>query len=191
MIVTPDSRLIEATLAGDKDAFGELVLRYQDRLAGALHHRLGSFHDARDVAQDAFILAYQKLNTFRQDSSFYAWLFRIAHNAAINSRRKKSLKPVSLNSADSDGDFSTSPRSSDEPGLPLESLESTQRIREALEQLPADYREALVLKELDGFRYEEIATVLNCPVGTVRSRIFRARQLLRERLAKAVEREQK
>lgn len=197
MIVTSDdSRLIQATLAGNKDAFGELVLRYQDRLYRSLVHMLGSFHDASDVTQDAFLLAYQKLNSFRQDSSFYAWLFRIAYNSAINSRRKLKMRTVSLNGnqhhSDCDGaDFQPQDdHSFRDPADSLQTSETIQSVQDALHQLPPEYRDALILKEIEGFRYEEIAEMLSCPVGTVRSRIHRARQMLRERLARVLEREQ-
>jgi len=203
IVTSDDFRLIESTLAGNKEAFGELMLRYQDRLYGSLVHMLGSFHDARDVAQDAFLLAYQKLDTFRHDSSFYAWLFRIAYNSAINNRRKQRIKTVSLNGNHSSHHqahhqtgreaFDIQPqdhRTSSDPADSLQSTETIRQVQEALSQLAPEYKDALVLKEIEGFRYEEIATMLNCPVGTVRSRIHRARQLLRERLARAVEREQ-
>ncbi|SFH87652.1 RNA polymerase sigma-70 factor, ECF subfamily [Planctomicrobium piriforme] len=192
IVASDDSRLIESTLAGNRDAFGELVLKYQDRLFGTLCHMLGSFHDARDVAQDAFLLAYQKLGSFRQESSFYAWLFRIAYHAAVSSRRKVRRGVHSLNGdGESDDHEPTDHRLDSDPTSPLSSAETTSQIQAALAQLPPEYKDALVLKELEGFRYEEIAELLNCPVGTVRSRIHRARQLLRERLARVVEREQK
>ena len=190
-VKSDDVRLIESTLAGNTEAFGELVLKYQDRLFGTLVHMLGSMHDARDVAQEAFLSAYEKLGTFRQESSFYSWLFRIAYNAAASNRRrirpgKRSLdEQKSLIGAEpSDG----SPAS--DPASRLVSEEHQQQVRLALDALGPEYRDAIILKEIEGLRYEEIADLLDCPIGTVRSRIHRARQLLREKLARMVEREQ-
>lgn len=191
IVTSDDSRLIESALAGNTSAFGELVLKYQDRLFGALFHLLGSFHDARDVSQEAFLLAFQKLRTFRRDSSFYAWLFRIAYNSAINQRRKQKRKVASLNGTGDCPDFQPrDTRSQTDPASQLQTEEAVHQVRFALSQLAPEYHDALILKEIEGFRYEEIAVVLNCPVGTVRSRIHRARQMLRERLARVVEREQ-
>ncbi len=191
-MASDDSRLIDQTLTGNTEAFGELVLRYQDRLYSTLVHLLGSVHDARDVEQDAFLLAFQKLHTFRKDSSFYSWLFRIAYNAAVTSRRKIRKGTSSLSApADEGGRDLSDPHPESDPSSALQSSELSDQVQAALEQLSPEYKDALVLKEIEGFQYEEISTLLNCPVGTVRSRIHRARQLLRERLARVVEREQK
>lgn len=192
MMPSDDSRLIESALAGNRDAFGELVLKHQDRLFGTLVHLLGSVHDARDVGQDAFLLAYEKLGSFRHEASFYAWLFRIAYNSAISSRRKKRTARHSLDEYKSriglePVDF----RSSTDPAHHLQTDDAQRQVRHALEELGAEYRDAIVLKEIEGLRYEEIAELLGCPIGTVRSRIHRARQLLREKLARVVEREEK
>lgn len=176
-----DVRLIEMTLAGDDDAFGELVTRYQDRLVGTLFRLLGSIHDARDVAQEAFLLAYQKLETFRKEASFYSWLFRIAYNAAMTNRRKLKLRSGSL-----DRDYElTGHEPADvnpavDPSHKMQTEEQIQEVRRALNQLSSEYRDAIVLKEFEGMRYEEIAIILECPIGTVRSRIHRARYELRE-----------
>ncbi len=187
-----DLRLIESTLAGNREAFGELVLRHQDRLFGTLVHMLGSMHDARDIAQEAFLSAYEKLGSFRQESSFYAWLFRIAYNAAASSRRRLRGKRVSLDDQrDRTGDELSDVHPGADPASHLQSEESQQLVREALAELPSEYRDAIVLKEMEGLPYEEIAVLLDCPIGTVRSRIHRARQLLREKLVRVVQREQK
>jgi RNA polymerase sigma-70 factor, ECF subfamily len=189
--VKPDDlRLVEATLAGDKEAFDQLVLRYQDRLFGTLVHMLGSFHDARDVTQDAFLSAYEKLNSFRKESSFYSWLFRIAYNTAVSSRRRKRITRSLDRQREDNGaepqDFSPATN----PAHRLESEEIRLQVREALNQLGPDYRDALVLKEIEGLRYDEIAKLQDCPIGTVRSRIHRARQDLREKLIRLAQREQ-
>ncbi|WP_437193099.1 RNA polymerase sigma factor [Planctomicrobium sp. SH527] len=191
-MASDDSRLIDQTLTGNTEAFGELVLRYQDRLYCTLVHLLGSVHDARDVVQDAFLLAFQKLHTFRKDASFYSWLFRIAYNVAVTNRRKirKGISSLSAPADEGARDVSD-PHPESDPSRAMQTSEISDQVQAALEQLAPEYKDALILKEIEGFQYEEISTLLNCPVGTVRSRIHRARQLLRERLARVVEREQK
>lgn len=186
-----DIRLIESTLAGNTEAFGQLVVRYQDRLYGTLVHMLGSADDARDIGQEAFLSAFEKLDTFRKESSFYSWLFRIAYNAAVSSRRRRrttgSLERLHDESGTEPADLSPAI----DPSHRLEAEESQRQIRLAISQLAPDYRDALVLKEIEGLRYDEIASILECPIGTVRSRIHRARQELRDKLIRVVEREQK
>jgi RNA polymerase sigma-70 factor (ECF subfamily) len=183
IVTSDDLRLIELSLAGNRDAFGELVLKHQDRLYGTLVHLLGSVHDARDVAQDAFLLAYEKLGTFRRESSFYSWLFRIAYNAAISRRRRERGGRVSLDAyRQQTGQEPFDPGQSTDPASQLQSEESQELVREALASLAEEYRDAIIMKEIEGLRYEEIASLQQCPIGTIRSRIHRARQLLREKL---------
>lgn len=191
IVTSDDDRLIDSTLAGDSNAFGSLVLKYQDRLYATLVHMLGSVHDARDVAQDAFLLAYEKLETFRRESSFYSWLFRIAYNAAISHRRKGRRDRSSMDHhAAAPGSELPDVRPTTDPAYQLEAEDSRRQVRDALDSLGPEYRDAIILKELEGLQYDEIAEILNCPIGTVRSRIHRARQLLREKLARVAEREQ-
>lgn len=187
-----DGRLIEQTLAGDTQAFGALILKYQDRLFGTLAHLLGSIHDAHDVAQDAFLSAFEKLGTFRKQSSFYSWLFRIAYHAAVNNRRKQRRHrlPSVEQSRDTYGTEPTDNHPAHEPSAPLESSEDQQLVRDALNDLPPEFRDPLILKEVEGLRYEEISAVLEIPLGTVRSRIHRARQELREKLSRSLAPEQ-
>lgn len=188
MIVNADDgRLIDRTLAGDNRAFGELVLRYQDRLFGTLAHLLGSVHDAHDVAQDAFLSAFRKLDTFRKESSFYSWLFRIAYHAAVSNRRKeKRHRHASVEGRREElGVEPTDDGPAHEPHSSLESREDCDLVRRALDELSPEFRDPLILKELEGMKYEEIALVLDIPVGTVRSRIHRARQELKEKLTRA------
>jgi len=192
IVTSDDSRLIESALAGNSEAFGQLVLKHQDRLYSTLVHMLGSVHDARDVGQEAFLLAYQKLGSFRREASFYSWLFRIAYNAAASSRRKKRAVRQSLDAhKDRAGVEPADSNPSNDPAQHLQTEDSQRQVRDALDGLGPEYRDAIVLKEIEGLRYEEIAELLECPIGTVRSRIHRARQLLREKLARVVEREQK
>ncbi len=185
-----DTRLIELTLAGDNEAFGELVTRYQDRLFGTLVHMLGSVHDARDVGQEAFLSAFEKLHTFRKEASFYSWLFRIAYNAAVTNRRKLKRRGGSLDANyERTGNEPADPNPTTDPSHQLRTEERVQQVRDALDQLAPDYRDALILKEMEGMRYDEIADLLGCPIGTVRSRIHRARYELKEILERSMERE--
>ncbi|HVJ67225.1 MAG TPA: sigma-70 family RNA polymerase sigma factor [Caulifigura sp.] len=182
-----DQALIDRSLAGESEAFGELVRRHQDRLFGSLSHLLGSVHDAADVAQDAFVLAYRNLNRFRGQSAFYSWLFRIAYNAAVNHQRRHRRKSQSLDGRrDELGEEPVDGRASSDPASGLQTNERSRIIREALDELGEDYRNALVLKEIEGLPYEEIASVMECPVGTVRSRIHRARHELRDKLTRVM-----
>jgi len=187
-----DSRLIASTLAGNRDAFGELVLKHQDRLFGTLFHLLGSAEDARDVGQDAFLLAYEKLGGFRQEAAFYSWLFRIAYHVAVSSRRRRQVVRHSLDEyQERIGLEPEDGRLSADPSAQLQTDDAQRQVRDALGELGSEYRDAILLKEIEGLSYEEIAELQGCPVGTVRSRIHRARQQLREKLARVIEREQK
>ncbi|MEZ6064952.1 MAG: sigma-70 family RNA polymerase sigma factor [Planctomycetaceae bacterium] len=185
-----DQTLIDRCLAGDSEAFGVLVDRYQDRLYGSLVPVLGSVHDALDVAQEAFVLAYQKLDTYRGESAFYSWLFRIAYNASVSWRRRDRMPRQSLDARrETLGDEPTDNRPSNNPEHDLEICERQSMVQQALSELPPDYRAVLVLKEMDGLSYEEIATAMDVPIGTVRSRIHRARLELKEKLNRVLSRE--
>ncbi len=178
-----DQELIAAALARDTAAFGELVSRYQNRLYGALVHMTGSTEDAKDVAQEAFVLAFQKLATFRGDSQFYSWLFRIAMNASVNFRRKNRSLGASIEATkERIGLEPTDPRRDMQPDQPMEQAERQHIVREALAQMTAEFRIPLVMAEMEEMKYEEIAELLKCPIGTVRSRIHRGRAELREKL---------
>jgi RNA polymerase sigma-70 factor (ECF subfamily) len=184
LIVSSDEKqLIRECLAGRTEAFGELVIRYQDRLYNALCGILNSPDDARDVAQDAFVQAFQQLKTFRGQSAFYSWLFRIALNAAASQRRRTRRKVTSIDTAREQ--VGSDPPDRHPAAAPSHAMETDERraaVQNALARLPAEFRVPLVLKEIDGMKYHEIAAVIGCPVGTVRSRIHRARTELRERL---------
>lgn len=182
-----DQPLIEACRAGQTQAFGELVRRYQDRLYPTILRLTGCAEDAHDLLQDAFLRAFQKLGRFHGDSSFYTWLYRIAVNLALSSRRRRRTT-LRLSGTGRDGpiDPPDDPEQSD-PTLPLERAERSAIIQQALNALAPDHRAVVVLKEFDGLRYEEVAAVLGIPVGTVRSRLHRARCELREKLRGVVE----
>ncbi|QDT63669.1 RNA polymerase sigma factor [Calycomorphotria hydatis] len=178
-----DEQLIEACLAGKGEAFGQLVERHQHRLFGVLVKMLGSAEEARDVAQDAFVQAYQKLETFRGGSAFSTWLTRIAINAAISRKRRHRREQTSLDAARADhGLEPTDPHTETQPSHAMEQLERQQLVQQALAALPEEFRIVLVLKEMEGMKYDEIADSIGIPIGTVRSRIHRARAELKEKL---------
>lgn len=181
---TPDHTLIENCLAGRRDAFGQLVERYQNRLFHSLVHLLGSTEDAQDAAQDAFVQAFEKLASFRGQSQFYSWLFRIAFNTAVSAKRKTRRMSVSLDGRrESTGAEPSDVNPSTEPSYAMDVSDRQRLVRQALAELSEEFRTALVLKEMDGMSYEEIADVIEVPLGTVRSRIHRARLEMRDKLS--------
>lgn len=182
-MTTSDAELIDSCLRGQPDAFGVLVRRYQDRLYHSLFRILGSAEDAQDIAQEAFVQAFQKLDTFRGDAKFYSWLFRIAYNAAISMKRKSRLKTVSVEGVrENSGREPQDQHPETAPSHALELTEQQTLVQRALAELPDEYRVPLILKEIDEQSYEEIAELLEIPIGTVRSRLHRARSELREKL---------
>jgi len=183
-----DQYLIAACRAGRTEAFGILVHRYQDRLYPTVLRLTGCAEDAHDLLQDAFLRAYEKLSGFQGESSFYTWVYRIAVNLALSDRRKRrrsAWRFLSVRQGEP-VDPQDDPKQTD-PSLPLERAERDGQIQEALNSLAPDHRAVVVLKDLDGLRYEEIAATLGVPIGTVRSRLHRARCELRERLRGLVE----
>jgi RNA polymerase sigma-70 factor (ECF subfamily) len=187
---TSDQELIQHCLAGRTDAFGLLVERYQHRLYHALVHVLGSPTDAQDVVQDAFVHALEKLKTFRGESAFYSWLFRIALNAAVSARRKTRRMSTSVEATrERIGTEPADERASSQPFHALDVADRQRLVRQALGELPEEFRTVLVLKEMDGLPYEQIAEICDCPVGTVRSRLHRARLELRGKLTGLLRRE--
>jgi RNA polymerase sigma-70 factor (ECF subfamily) len=186
---TDDQGLIEACRAGETEAFGILVRRYQDRLYPTVLRLTGCAEEAHDLLQETFLRAYEKLGRFQGESSFYTWVYRIAVNLALSGRRRR--RPT-LHLGDGPNGAPTEPavdpRESD-PSLPLERAERERIVQAALNALAADHRAVVVMKEFDGLRYEEIGAVLGIPVGTVRSRLHRARCELRDRLRVLVDEE--
>lgn len=190
-----DAELIAAALEGQSLAFGELVCRYQDRLYHALVHLVGSADDARDIAQDAFVQAYVKLDSFQGASAFYTWLYRIAMNLA-SSRFRRQRRHVSVEAAREqsgeepvDGRRRAEGRGAEDhgPGERLMQSERVGQVQTALLALSDEHRHVLVLRELEGWSYESIAETLELPVGTVRSRLHRARIELRAQLQEVFE----
>jgi RNA polymerase sigma-70 factor, ECF subfamily len=182
--VQPDDRtLIAQSLRGDTAAFGELVHRHQDRLYNTVYRLLDNAEDSQDVVQEAFLNAYQSLRLFKGDAQFFTWLYRIAVNSAISLRRKRRV--VLTTDTPPAGRVILEPVDESEvtnPGHALERAEDERRLQDALNRLTPEYRTVLVLKEIEGLKYEEIAAALQVPIGTVRSRLHRARLELREQL---------
>ena len=178
--VNDDKRLIEQALAGDSAAFGRLVRKYQDRLYNTMVHVVGRGDDPMDVVQDAFVQAFVKLESFKQTAAFYTWLYRIAFNVASTYRRRR--KPML--SVDRVREVSgEEPIESDVgPADKLEQDERRRQVRAAIAGLTEEHRTVIVLREIDGCCYETIAEILDLPVGTVRSRLHRARLHLKEQL---------
>lgn len=180
-----DSSLVAACRAGRTEAYGELVARCQDRLYPVVLRLVGSREDALDVLQDAFVRGFEKLDQYRGGSSFYTWIYRIAVNLAMNRlRRGRSRRALSLTGPIGAGPAHDPPDESPS-SVPSERAERAEReamVESALAALEPDHRAVVVLKDFEGRRYEEIGELLGIPVGTVRSRLHRARRQLRRRL---------
>lgn len=176
-----DDRLIDRTLGGDSVAYGELVGRYQDRLRVSMTRLTGSIEEAEDVAQEAFVQAYLKLSTFQRSSRYYTWVYRIAFNLAISKSRKMRPK-VSLNAVQEAGGAEPV-NAAPGPTAPAMEQERSKLLHAAIAELEEDHRRVIVLREFEDMDYQQIAELLEVPIGTIRSRLFRARTQLRERLA--------
>ncbi|MGB7289922.1 MAG: RNA polymerase sigma factor RpoE [Candidatus Macondimonas sp.] len=180
---TVDQELVVRVQRGDKTAFDLLVRKYQFKVIKLVSRYVYDQSDAHDVAQEAFIKAYRALPGFRGDSAFYTWLYRIAINTAKNHVAARNRAPISSESefgnGDSDAiDFSSRLSDIDTPEALFLTEEVRQTIVNAIEGLPQDLRTAIILREIEGMSYEEIAKTMDCPVGTVRSRLFRARDTI-------------
>src|SRR6056297_2277863 len=180
-----DQLLVERVQKGDTKAFDVLVGKYQHKIISLISRYVSDHSEAMDVAQEAFIKAYRALPRFRGDSAFYTWLYRIAINTAKNHLVALSRRPPQSDVDASDAEQYTvdtrlKDRGSPEHELLREEIENT--IHQAISDLPDDLRVAITLREMEGMSYEEIATTMDCPIGTVRSRIFRAREAIDSRL---------
>ncbi len=183
--MSDESNLIDRSLEGDAAAFGELVCLYQNRLYNSLVQLCGDRSEAEDIAQEAFLQAYLKLRSFQRNSAFYTWLYRIAFNNAISRKRRKRFADSVDRSREQNGE---EPVAKDEaPHDPLEREERAEQVRKALAELSDEHRSILVLREMDGCDYEEIADSLGINIGTVRSRLHRARLQLRDKLKEMYE----
>lgn len=179
-----DKQLVEDALAGSTESFELLVRKYQDRLYNTLVHVTGSTHEAEEVAQDAMLQAYSKLDTFRGNSAFYTWLYRIAFNLSVSRNRKKrprvSLDQIQANAGVDPLD------SAETPDATIERTERAQQVHNALNQLSEEFRTILVLREMEDCDYETISEMLEIPIGTVRSRLHRGRTMLRDYLRESI-----
>lgn len=176
-----DVDLVRETLAGDQDAFRRLVERYQDRLFALARGYTKSAVEMEDIVQDAFMKAFRRLDTFNHESSFYTWLYRITLNTALDYLKRRGRSPVQA-VEDPELGAPPTPQEGFAPHARLEREEIAEITRSVLEDLPEIFRTALVLREFEGLAYQEIADVLGISIGTVESRLFRARARFKERL---------
>jgi RNA polymerase sigma-70 factor (ECF subfamily) len=182
-----DQQLVERAQRGDKRAFELLVVKYQRKLGRLLSRFVRDPAEVEDVTQEAFIKAYRALGSFRGDSAFYTWLYRIGINTAKNylvALGRRAPTTTGFDNAEAEGfEDAEQLRDSNTPESELEGKEIAATVNRAMDALPADLRAAITLREIEGLSYVEIANVMNCPVGTVRSRLFYARQQLQDYLS--------
>ena len=180
-----DEELVRRVVAGAEDVFAVLVRRYQARIHSHVSRMLGNRDDGLDLTQEVFLKVFQALNRYNPEFKFSTWLFRIAGNAAIDQLRKKRPRTVPLEVKAPDGSVSSSEYKSDEPD-PFGRLRNVERgtaIDRAISDLPPEFRELIALRHFGGLSYEEIAQIKKMPLGTVKNKLFRARAVLKERLA--------
>ncbi|MDO9371987.1 MAG: RNA polymerase sigma factor RpoE [Gammaproteobacteria bacterium] len=180
-----DRDLVDRVQKGDKEAFDVLVLKYQHKIVRQISRYIRDLSEAQDVAQEVFLKAYRALPAFRGESAFYTWLYRIADNTAKNylvaQKRRPPGSDIDLDDAEQYGaELALRENATPEHLLLRDEIEKT--VFGAIEELPEDLRTAITLRELEGLSYEEIAQAMGCPVGTVRSRIFRAREAIDSKL---------
>ena len=180
-----DLALVRRAIKGDDRAFDLLVLKYQSRVISTVFKYVKEKHLAEDIAQEAFIKSYKSLDSFREESSFYTWVYRIAVNTAknyiVSSKRREEIIMTDLSE---DNNYYPEKPDIDSPQDILNASELRDLIFATLSSLGEETRTALSLREFDGFSYEQIAEIVNCPVGTVRSRIFRGREMIEEKVRK-------
>lgn len=186
-----DQQLVERAQRGDKHAFGLLVTKYQRKLARLLSRFIRDPAEVEDVTQEAFVKAYRALSSFRGDSAFYTWLYRIGINTAKNYLVAQGRRaPTTTNLDNEEAENSEDGENLWEVTTPENQLMSKQiarTVNDTLQSLPDELRTAITLREIEGLSYEEIADVMGCPIGTVRSRIFRAREVIAEKLRPMLE----
>ena len=180
-----DQALVERVQSGDKHAFDLLVRKYEHKIVSVVTRYVSDWSEAQDVSQEAFIRAYRAIGAFRGDSAFYTWIYKIAINTAKNYLVSKGRRPpigdIAIDDAvQLDGASQLRDRATPERELLRQEIEQT--VFGTVEELPEELRTAITLREVDGLSYEEIAEAMNCPIGTVRSRIFRAREAIDEKL---------
>ncbi|MCP8899198.1 RNA polymerase sigma factor RpoE [Gilvimarinus xylanilyticus] len=176
-----DQQLVERVQKGDKRAFDLLVIKYQHKIYSIIGRYVRDQAEVQDVAQEAFIKAYRALAKFRGDSAFYTWLYRIAINTAKNHLVSRSRRPPSSDVEVDEAEFYSGSdllKDADTPESALMCEEIQRAVDKSISELPEDLRSAVTLREMEGLSYEDIAAIMDCPVGTVRSRIFRAREAI-------------
>lgn len=191
-----DRALVARTVAGDQHAFELLVLKYQRRIQRLIGRMVRDVDLVEDIAQETFIRAYRALHQFRGDAQFYTWLYRIAVNTAkkalLELKRDPTISEAAWRTVDDDDETSRpgrEPTTDETPESLLAAKEIGAVVNAAMESLPPDLREAVILREIEGLSYEEIAEAMNCPIGTVRSRIFRAREAVSARIRPLLEKQ--
>ncbi|HCY14411.1 MAG: RNA polymerase sigma factor RpoE [Curvibacter sp. GWA2_64_110] len=189
-----DGLLVERTLAGDQHAFELLVVKYQRRIQRLIGRMVRDTDLVEDIAQETFIRAYRALHQFRGDAQFYTWLYRIAVNTAkkflLELKRDPLVTEAAFRSGDEEDETSrpgNEPTTDETPESVLAANEIVQAVNAAMEALPEDLRQAVTLREIEGLSYEDIAAAMDCPIGTVRSRIFRAREAISARVRPLLE----
>lgn len=181
-----DKLLVKRVQAGDTKAFDLLVIKYQHKLFAIISRYIKDSAEVQDVAQEAFIKAYRAIGNFRGESAFYTWIYRIAINTAKNYLVSRGRRPPSFDVEVEDAEFHSGGEALHDIATPEQELASGrlhEAVVEAISALPEDLRRAVTLRELEGLSYEEIAVAMNCPVGTVRSRIFRARESIEQHIS--------
>ena len=191
-----DVMLVERAVAGDQDAFALLVIKYQRRVQRLIGRMVRDVDLVEDIAQETFIRAYRALHQFRGDAQFYTWLYRIAVNTAkkflLDLKRDPTVSESALKSNEDDDETSwttNEPTTDETPESVLAAKEVASAVNAALEALPEDLRQALTLREIEGLSYDEISEAMNCPIGTVRSRIFRARESISAKVKPMLEKQ--
>ena len=180
-----DLAIVKRIQGGDQVAFNLLVRKYQHKVANLISRYVYDSGEIEDITQEVFVKAYRAIGGFRGDSAFYTWLYRIAINTAKNHLVAQSRRPPNTDVEAQDAELTDAGQNLREVGTPesnLLSRELAQRVTKAVRELPEELRTAITLRELEGLSYEEIATVMECPIGTVRSRIFRAREAIDKQL---------
>lgn len=176
-----DMALVERVQRGDKSAYDLLVLKYQHKIGHLVSRYVHDVHESQDVTQEAFIKAYRGLKNFRGDSAFYTWLYRIAINTAKNHlvTMGRKITDTGIDAADAEHyDSGSALRENATPERVMATEEIARVVQSSIEALPDDLRQAITLREFEGLSYEDIAQAMDCPIGTVRSRIFRAREAI-------------
>ncbi|MDM0043561.1 RNA polymerase sigma factor RpoE [Variovorax dokdonensis] len=184
-----DYQLVQQVLAGDSRAYELLVVKYQRRIERLIGRMVRDVDLVEDIAQETFIRAYRALHQFRGEAQFYTWLYRIAVNTAkkalVDMKRDPTVSEAALRPSDDDDETyrpGNEPTTDESPDTILAAKEIAAAVNDAMDALPTELRQAITLREIEGLSYEEIAEVMNCPIGTVRSRIFRAREAISARV---------